>query len=468
MIGRSLRTLSGETVAGVTLGVTVFCMVLGSASMHGVVGPGRKLRWAALLALAAVALVLVVRDRRNAPAVDVSLRRASVLAMWLVAVAAVSVTWSADPRVTIGRAGALGLVFVTAAALAIVARTRPLLPARLLQGILFAAVAATLGGLLALVFFHGAVQKATVQSPARFQGLGENPDTVSMLCGLAFAIGLWALLRAKALPTRLFAGGSLLLFAGTIAASGSRGGILAALVGGTLFALAHPAPIRQRLSIALLVIVALAGVTAATRIPQPLKYVATAVPGGSTTTPGTQPQLPPPGTPVGTSETQYDGRLVDELYRYQPGPRSLLQSSGRLEAWRQAIGQADARPALGYGFGTENHVFINRSSNFNGSYAENSFIGLYLQLGAVGLISFVALLAVVGLAAVGAVRGAPVEAPAPALAAVFAAGLALMLIQSYAYSAGNIVMAAFWVCGFTVTSVSQAAEVRKAGAVAPA
>ena len=36
--------------------------------------------------------------------------------------------------------------------------------------------------LLALVFVNDAVQGATVQNPARFQGLGENPDTVSMLC----------------------------------------------------------------------------------------------------------------------------------------------------------------------------------------------------------------------------------------------------------------------------------------------
>lgn len=472
MIRRSLRTISGETAAGLTLGVTVFCMVLGSASMHGVVGPGRKLRWAALLALVAVALVVVLRDRRRAPAFGVPLRRALLLGAWFVAVAAVSATWSVDSRLTLGRAGSLGLVFIAAAALAFVARTRPLLPVRLLQGILVGATAAAAGGLVALAFFHDtAVQAATVQSPARFQGLGQNPDTVSMLCGLAFSIGVWAFVRARSLPARLLSGGSLVLFAGTIAASGSRGAILAALAGGTLFALAHPARIRQRLSIALAVIVAMTGVTAATRIPKPLPYTAATQPVGTKSS-GTQ--LPPPGTPVGTNERQYDGRLADELYRYQPGPRSLLQSSGRLQAWRQAIDQADARPALGYGFGTENKVFINRSSNFNGTYAENSFIGLYLQLGAIGLASFVALLVAVGVAAVGAVRSAAVEAPAPALAAVFTSGLALMLIQSYAYSAGNIVTVAFWVCGFTAASlapvrvVTEATETRKAGAVAPA
>ena len=45
-------------------------------------------------------------------------------------------------------------------------------------------------------------------------------------------------------------------------------------------------------------------------------------------------------------------------------------SSGRTQAWRGAIGQAEQRPVVGYGFGTESRVFIDRWSGFVGSVPE--------------------------------------------------------------------------------------------------
>ena len=474
--GKLRRIGVGETAAGAVLGLTVFCMVLGSSSVTEVIGPGKKLRWVSLVTLALVGIVLSARDARRL-SIGSALRRVFAATAWFAAIALISTAWSVDPRLTFERAGSLALVFVAAGALALSARVRPLLSVRLLQGVLAGAVAAAAAGLVVLAFRHGAaVQPATTIDPARLRGLGQNPDTVAMLCALGFPIALWMLLRTR---RRAEAGVSVLalaLLVGTIAASGSRGGIIAAVGGGLVLSLANPAPVRRRLLLASAVLVSLSGATAITRIPQPLSNTPAnyeAITGSKTTKPSA---TPAPGTEVGGSEKQYAGRLADELYRFAPARRSLLQSSGRLEAWRGGIGQADARPILGYGFGTEERVFISRFYNFNGVYVENSFIGVYLQLGALGLASFVALLVTLALAALKAVRRANVATAAPALAALFASGVVLMLVQSYAYSVGNIVTVAFWVCSVGVGALAtqperplaEAANFPRGQAVAPA
>jgi O-antigen ligase len=140
------------------------------------------------------------------------------------------------------------------------------------------------------------------------------------------------------------------------------------------------------------------------------------------------------------------GRLEDELGKpdvHRPVGRPF--GSGRLQAWGGATKQALKVPLLGYGFGTEDKVFIDRYYTFEGSRPENSFVGLLMQIGAVGILAFVAIVAALGVA-VGR-RGwrnlFPVEAAA---AAAVLAGLILMTVQSYVYSAGNVATLSFWLC----------------------
>ena len=68
-----------------------------------------------------------------------------------------------------------------------------------------------------------------------------------------------------------------------------------------------------------------------------------------------------------------------------PVERSFFGASGRTEAWRGALQQAAERPLLGFGFGTEDKAFVDRYYGFVGSLPENSYIGISLQLGLVGL-----------------------------------------------------------------------------------
>lgn len=457
---RTTRAHVGEIAAAVALGVTIACMVLGSSSVQPLLNDAHKLRWIALFALATVSVALVAQDLLGRRAsVDHGLFRAFAFAAWFGGIALVSAAWSVDPRLTFGRAASFALLLVAAAGLALAARTRPALTPRLLEGLLAATVLVALAGLALLAIRHrDAVEAATAQNPARLRGLGENPDTASMLYGLVTPVALWMFVRARTVAGRFAASAAVLLLIGSISASGSRGGLLAAFVGGIVLALFYPATVQRRLSLALAVCIVMAGATAVTKIPKPLASVAVASPTPRPQKPGRPIVVPLPGTFLGSPEAQYPGRLTDELGRYQSGARSLFQSSGRIQAWRGAIHQADARPLLGYGFGTENKVFIDRFYSFNGTYVENSFVGLYLQLGAIGAASFVALLLALGVPAFRGARRAGSNDLPVVLAAVLATGVALMLAQSYVYSVGNVATVAFWVASFSAVSAATSAQ----------
>jgi O-antigen ligase len=149
--------------------------------------------------------------------------------------------------------------------------------------------------------------------------------------------------------------------------------------------------------------------------------------------------------------------LSDEIGASNGGSihRSLFGTSGRLGAWRGALGQAAHRPLAGYGFGTEDRVFVDRYYGFDSSLPENSYIGTLLQLGVVGALAFAALLAAVAAAGAQALRrAAPGRLEAAACASVAAAGLVLALTQSYLTSVGNVATVTFWVAALLLTANS--------------
>jgi O-Antigen ligase len=131
-----------------------------------------------------------------------------------------------------------------------------------------------------------------------------------------------------------------------------------------------------------------------------------------------------------------------------PPHRNLLSSSGRVTAWVGAIEQADQRPLLGYGFGTEDHVFVDRFFFFDGSRPENSWVGSYLMLGIGGVLALAVLLGWIALQAYRLLRGLPPaqRVRVAAVTGVFVGGLVEMLVQSFVTSAGDIAMLSFWVC----------------------
>jgi hypothetical protein len=129
-----------------------------------------------------------------------------------------------------------------------------------------------------------------------------------------------------------------------------------------------------------------------------------------------------------------------------PLTRGFFGGSGRVDAWVGTIHQILQRPLLGFGFGTEEKVFVDRYYYFVGGTPEDSYLGISLQLGLVGLVGLLALFGAVAFA----FRRAPRRDVVAGCAGAVAAGLALAVVQSYVYSAGNIGSATLWICAFLI------------------
>lgn len=395
-----------EWLLAATLAVTVFAFAAGSSIENRVLVYARTYRWVSLFVLLGVALVCAAArwTRRRLPWTFLSLAAA------LVALASVSAAWSVDASLTVRRAGSLAVLFAVAAALLAVSARRMLI------GLLAGAVAVGVAGLATLAFDHAAaVQPASTQYPARFEGFEQNPDTAALLFALAVPIAVYLLLTTRTLLGRLAVAAALLLFTGSITASGSRGPMVGALLG-TLVVVMGAVRGRRRLVLAAAAVAVFGACLGISRIPQAKPARA-----GSSASPAIR--------------------------------RTLFSSSGRRAAWSGAINQAEDRPIAGYGFGTEALVFVDRYAAFDSDLVENSYIGGALQLGMVGL---VLLLAVV-LAALGPFLLAPSGEVDAAYAGVAAAALLVALTQSYLFSAGNIGTLTAWISLFLVAGQRAAA-----------
>ena len=420
---------------------TVVAFAAGSSSVGGIKSAGLDARWVVLAALLAASLPWWPDLRRLPPAVLLA-------AGGFVALALVSSLWSVAPRLSAGRALSVGLLLATAALIAAGVLRSTARGRHVLLGLLGGAVTvAVLGVVMLGVAYDTAVVPASLEAPARFQGFGENPNTVPLLLALAVPLALaWALQATDALP-RAAAVGALALFGATIAGSGSRGALLAATAGAAVtIALAVRGIRRLALAGAVLVLA-----VALTAVLQSLPEETSAAPApASAATEATQPPR------YEDAERAYP--LDNDIGRPLPGggeppvERSLLGTSGRAEAWRGAIATAAERPLLGFGFGTESEAFVDRYYAFFGALPENSYIGIALQLGLVGLAALVVLVAALVLAGRRGTRAAWV----PACAGVVAAGLVAAVAQSYLYSVGNIATATFWIAAFLLPAFAAA------------
>jgi hypothetical protein len=419
------------------LAVTLVAFAAGSSSVTSIVHAGRAARWAALLALFVAAGALALEGRAF------TRLRVSVLvaAGSFLAVAVESALWSVDPRLTLERAATLVVLLATATALATACARRPEVARRLLWGIVAGAAVVTALGLVVLAFDHAAaVEQATLDLPARYRGFGENPNTVSLLLALCLPIATWLAFYARTRAELVLAVVLAVAFDASIAASGSRGAIAAGFAGTFLAVALARAPARVRLVSAAAVAALLAASIAVALAPKSKGEAAPAPPPSTKSAPKPKP---------GYRNVESDYPLAFDIGTQAPGEaapthRTLFGLTGRGEAWRGAIDQADERPALGYGFGTEDRVFVDRYANFAGGLPENSYIGIYLQLGAVGLAAFLVLVGGLALAAV-RTRSRP---EASVSLAVLLAALVLAIAQSYIYSVGNIGTVTVWVCAF--------------------
>jgi O-antigen ligase len=418
----------------VALAATVLAIASGSSSVRWIIEHTRGgIRWATLFVLCGLALVWAARRGRDEL---FTFRPPALACAALAGVAVLSTAWSVAPRLTFERAGTICVLFVAGAALAVAARDRPPAVASVLVGLLGGVVAVAVASLLTLAFTHSnAVQPATLAYGARFQGYSQNPNTLGMLLGFGLPISTWAVLAAGSRGRALAAAVWLLLF-GELAATGSRGSLLAAAAGTIVVVALDPRPARQRVAIGAACLLAFAGGTVASRVAkpstQPLAGIPTRLPNDAELSHPLETEL---GAPKGGGVQR----------------RSLFSSSGRFRAWRGAIDQGNQRPVAGYGFGTESRVFVDRYYGLDSDVTENSYVGLYLQLGLAGLALF---LLVVARALVVGFRSAGSAAVAAPPVAVVCAGIVLAVGQSFVYSVGATGTVPFWICVFLTSAVA--------------
>jgi O-antigen ligase len=430
------RRFPDDWLLPATVALTLFVFACGSSGVAQIARAGRPIRWAMLLLLVAAAARWAAGAERR-----VFSPRVVATAACFVGLAALSAAWSVAPRLTLERAATLVVLAVAAALVAAGARGRS---ERVLGGLVGGGVLVGLAGLLILALrHHNAVQAATTHLPARYQGLGQNPDTASLQLALLVAPALWLGLRAPSRRGRLAALAALALFAGSIVASGSHGAIAGGAVGAAVVAVGVArSPLRFVALFAAIVVAVGAGAWVET-LPKPNPQ-APPVKAGPTA---------PPSRP-GYIDAEVNFPLDGELGIPLPGAlrnRQLLTSSGRTQAWGGAIHQAERRPVAGYGFGTEARVFVDRWSTFTSALPEESYIGIALQLGAAGLIFFLIFVLAVFSEALPSFR---VGSPATACAAVVAAGLVIGLVQSYIYSVGNVGAVPWWLAAFLVPAAA--------------
>lgn len=410
---------------------------------------GRIVRWAALALLlaAAVGYALTRQPRR------VRVGAVSVLAAALVAFALLSTLWSPQPELTIARATSLLALFVAAWAIAYGSRARADAVGQVLLGVLGGAIVVASLGLINLAADPDRARvPATVLSPARYNGIGANPNMMPMLLAVAVPLTAWAFVEARSRWVKAAAFATFLLFDLSIVASGSRGGLLAASAGLLAFVPALTPDNRRRLALAAGAAALLAVNLALTEIPPNAAH--------DPATRGTDTR------PIGRLDLEARFPLSSEIgfpYRVaRPSERKLLQSSGRVDAWRGALEQATRRPVVGYGFGTEERVFVDRYYPFFADRVENSYLGTLLQLGLVGLALLATLLGLVVAQGWRVVTAAQFEGRrvAAACLGVIAAGIALGLPQSFMTSVGNPATAPFWLALALLTALVAAARDR--------
>jgi O-antigen ligase len=446
----ALRRFPLERALQLAIALAIVTSVLAAGAILSWIEIARKLRWGALLVVLALALAYA-RRRRGGP-VPRGIYGAALVFLLLTALSA---AWSPVPGLTLARSAALALLFTACGALAYAAAGRADAIRRLLYGVLAGSGAVAIGGLLVLLFEHDrAVAPATTSLPARYQGLGGGPDTATMVLAVGTPIAAYALVESKSRLGRASAFGLLVLLLGSIVASGSRGALAAAFAGLLAFAVLAARSSGKRALAGAGVTVLFATAVLVMRLPEPADAAKA------------EPSLPATSVYVTNPAPGYlDAdkvlRLQDDVGRPPWGvadterrPRTLLGTSGRTEAWRGALAQGAERPLLGYGFGTEDRVFIDRYVSFNSNSIESSYIGLFLQLGLAGVGAFAVLVVVLARPVAAALR--PLDAREARVVAASAGGLVvglvLGLVQSYIYAVGNNATAAVWICAFLLAA----------------
>jgi len=340
------------------------------------------------------------------------------IVLWLT-LAFASAFYSIAPMLTLGRAATLLLVYVAVfwAAWRYAGRRGE---DRVVELLLLAGLLVLGGGLLLAPLGGGLVLGV------RFSGLMENPNSVGLLTALLMPLAVERLLSRRRFREYLLVG----VMAVGVVLSGSRGGMLATLVG-TTYVLWKA---RKRVFV-LGLLASLAAMVLVLMSPR---------------------------------EREAE-MVVDPYLRAE----TLATGGGRVEVWPVAIRMIRQRPLLGHGFGTEDLLF--QSYGYEpesflehaGSYLHNSYLGLTAQVGLVGAVAFFLPLLLLAYRQLRGSLGDERLDLSHALQGTLLAGLITCLYESWIYSMGNSQAFPFWVCVMLLVRRKLPARSGPSGAVKP-
>jgi hypothetical protein len=441
-----LRRLPLERAVEVSVFIAIVGAVAASAGISELVHVGRMARLVGLALLAGVA-------GASAIAWGVGPLRKTHFALLLLALIVVSSAgWSVDPA----ESAADGLAFATLTVSAALATLSIAQTARGVRPIVRAVVAAmafvALAGVIRLALDPDeTLGEATPVDPPYYAGVGGNANTVPLLLAVGLPLSVAGLLGTRTHSGRAAWGLLTALLGASIVGSGSRGALASAFAGVLVVAIAMaPSRGRRVLSVAIVVCVfVVAALVASIPDPDPSASRSYAAETQASMTGGRY-----------FNANAYR-RLEDDIGHPPFGEAarlerpSLLGSSGRLDAWRLAIRDGAERPLLGFGFGQEDKGYTDRLASSEADLPENAYVGLFVQIGAVGVTIF-AVFAGLMLAHAGRRLG---RVPSrerdlvAGLAGAVSAGLVIALVQSYLFSPGSVASAAFWLCAFSLVAL---------------
>lgn len=477
---RLMSTLASRGRLWIVPGLTAAAVVsfaAGSGSVKSIKDLGLHLRWFMLALLGLVALVEAI-PRLRARRIPAGLRSFVWMPVAFIGLCFVSTTWSPQPLLTFERTVTIVMLFGTAAAIALVTGTDLAAQRRLLAGLgSGAGLVAGFGLLMLASGSRSAAQASTSSTPWRYRGFGENPNTIAVLAAVALPIVVWLGLTAPSVRSRTVWMLAFVMLVGSTAATGSRGGLTGALVGvEVVLATMIPRSGRRIAAVAGYALIVLAAVALRqvtqpappafySAIPAPPPAAAVAPPPAAAVTPKPKSETAPgpsskpsrpkaqialkPGKPLLLLPNRADE--IGHPFLSRAGVTTI--GSGRVAAWIGTLKDVVLqRPLVGYGFGTEERVFVDRWYNFQGGTPENSEIGLLLQLGVVGLLLILGLVARVIWSGVRVLRGGLPEQRSlvAACLGVVASGIALTFFQAYVYSVGNVATLTVWFAVFVL------------------
>jgi exopolysaccharide production protein ExoQ len=375
---------------GILVFLTTLCLMLGQSHIEFILPIISDLRWVffALFSFHVFGDMLIGRSARG-------IRNFDVLVGIFISYALLSVVYSPFRDLTIERTATILFLYISVFwVIWKYAYTDG--PEKIVYLVLQAFLLILLTSYCLLFFNHTASF-----SNGRFQGVFSNPNSMGLICAILLPLSLWHFFESKK-KSALFLFFLMLL---SLFLSGSRGSLQAAVVSLGYFIYVRKKKYKP------LVFFSLASFTFI------LFWVI---------------------------ET-----LAKAHFKSYIRAESIPEIGGRLGIWQSALNLIIEKPIFGHGFGVEDKIFGLKFAAYHAkaqiAYVHNSYLGMLIQLGVVGLIVFYLPLFVLLFKELTYKQHSDVFSLRLALRSSLIAGLLCCLYESWIYSVGNSQTFPFWV-----------------------